>query len=283
MNRLSADRRAAVVRALVEGNSIRATARATGAVKNTVAKLLEEVGAACLAYQQAHTVSLPCKRIQCDEIWSFVGIKEKQLGPPLRGKVEPGDAWTWAAVCADSKLVAAFQVGNHTRHDAQSFINDLAGRLASRVQLTTDGYRAYLTAVENAFGWNGVDYAILEKIYPSVPDPAKRYRPDVSIGALDKPIMSKPDDFHVSSTYIERQNFSMRMQTRRFTQLTNAFFKKMENHRHAVAVHFMHYNYCRPHMMLTRERKGMRTTPAMAAGLADHVWSIEEIISLLPN
>ena len=283
MNRLSAGRRAAVIRALVEGNSVRTTARVTASAKATVTKLLEEVGAACLTYQQEHPVRLSCKRIQCGEIWSFAGMKENQLGSSIRGKDEVADAWTWSAICADSKLVAAFQVGKHTRHDAESFMTDLAGRLVNRMKLTTDGYRVYLTPVENAYDWNGVDHAMLEKLYASTPEGEKRYGPAARTDAIRKPIMGEPDDYHVSSTYVERQNFSMRMQTRRFTQLSNAFSRKMQNHRHAVALHFMHYNYCRPHMTLTGEKKGIHTTPAMAAGLTDHVWEIEEILSLLPN
>ncbi|MBC7791742.1 MAG: IS1 family transposase [Anaerolineae bacterium] len=283
MNRLSADRCAAVVQALLEGTSIRTIARATGVAKNTVARLLGEVGAACLKYQREHAVSLSCKRIQCGEIWTFAGMKEKQPGSSVRGLVEQGDAWTWVAICADSKLVAAFHVGKHTRQDAESFIVDLAGRLANRVQLTTDGYRAYLTAIEDAFDWNGVDYTILDQIYESAPEGEKHYGPAARTEAIRKPIMGGPYDQYSSSTYVERQKFSIRMQTRRHTRLANAFSKKMENHRQAVALHFMHYNYCRPHMTLAQERNGIYTTPAMAAGLTDHVWRIEELISLLRN
>lgn len=284
MNKMSIGRRVAVISALVEGTSIRATCRMTGAAKNTVVKLLEELGAACLAYQQEHLVDLPCKRLQCDEIWSFVGMKEKQLDPALRGKVDLGDVWTWTALDADTKLVPCFHVGKRTGRDARSFMTDLAGRLANRVQLTTDGLKIYLTAVEDAFGWNGVDYAMLEKIYGPSPDgPQRRYSPAECIGAIKNPIMGNPDSDHISTSHAERGNLTMRMGMRRFTRLTNAFSKKIENHRHAVALHFMHYNYCRPHMTLTRAARGIYRTPAMAAGLTDHVWKVEELIALLPN
>lgn len=256
----------------------------TGVAKNTVVKLLEEVGAACLAYQQEHLVSLPCKRLQCDEIWSFVGMKERQVDPALRGKVDLGDVWTWTALDADTKIVPCFHVGKRNGRDARSFMTDLAGRLANRVQLTTDGLKIYLTAVEDAFGWNGVDYAMLEKIYGPSPDgPQRRYSPAECIGAIKNPVMGNPDSDHISTSHVERGNLTMRMGMRRFTRLTNAFSKKIENHRHAVALHFMHYNYCRPHMTLTRAEKGIYRTPAMAAGLTDHVWKVEELIALLPN
>jgi IS1 family transposase len=281
MNKMSVGRRVAVLQSLVEGNSIRATVRMTGAAKNTVVKLLEEVGAACLAYQQEHMVGLPCKLIQCDEIWSFVGMKDKEVDPALRGKIDLGDAWTWTAIDAETKLVPAFHVGKRTHKDAHSFVSDLAGRLANRVQLTTDGLKLYLNAVENAFGWNGVDYAMLEKVYGELNEGEKRYSPAQCIGAQKKWVMGDPDEKNVSTSYVERQNLTMRMSIRRFTRLTNAFSKKLENHRFAVALHFMHYNYCRSHMTLTKANKGIHKTPAMAAGLTDHVWKIEEIVALL--
>ena len=280
MNRLSDARRAAVIRSLVDGNSIRATARVTQASKNTVENLLEEVGAACLAYQQ-RPVSLPCKSIQCDEIWSFAGLKEKHPEPSLRGRGELADVWTWVAICEDSKLAAAFQVGKHTRHDAESFITDLAGRLSNPVQLRIDGYRLRLSAGENVQGWNGVDYSMVEKIFAYAPPSDKRQMAAPSIDAVRKPMMGETEDYHGSTTHAERPNFSMRMRIRHFTQMTNAFSRKIEKHRHAVALHFMYYNYCLPHLTLTREKEGIHTSPAMAAGLTDHVWTIEEIVALL--
>jgi IS1 family transposase len=281
MNKLSAERRVAVLKSLVEGNSIRATVRMTGVAKNTVVKLLEEAGKACLAYQQEHMVDLPCKLIQCDEIWSFVFCKERQVEPALRGQVDIGDAWTWTAIDAETKLVPAFHVGKRTRKDAHAFVTDLSGRLANRVQLTTDGLKLYLTAVEKAFGWNGVDYAMLEKIYGDTMEDEKRYSPAVCIGAEKTWVMGTPDEKLISTSYVERQNLTMRMQIRRFTRLTNAFSKKLENHRYAVALHFMHYNYCRSHMTLTQAAKGIHTTPAMASGLSDHVWKVEELEAVI--
>jgi len=282
MNRLSVEQRVRVLSALVDGNSIRATCRMTGAAKNTVVHLLEDIGAACLDYQRKTLVNLPCKRIECDEIWSFVGMKERQVEPSLRGRVDLGDIWTWTAICADTKLVPCFHVGKRSGADARALLCDLQSRLANRVQLTTDGLRAYLIAVEDAFGWGGVDYAMLDKIYGPSPD-ERRYSPPVCVGAVKKPIMGRPDSDKISTSYAERCNLTMRMGIRRFTRLTNAFSKKIENHKHAVALHFMHYNFCRPHMTLTKANRGIHRTPAMAAGVTDHVWKLEEIVALLPD
>ena len=253
----------------------------TGVAKNTVVHLLEEVGAACLAYQQKALVKLPCARIQCDEIWSFIGMKQAQVKASKRKKGEVGDIWTWTAIDADTKLVPAFFVGDRTGKSARTFLKDLEMRLLSRVQLTTDAHKVYLFAVEDAFGWNGVDYAMLDKIYGASPEGERRYSPAVVIGTEVRQVMGDPDPKHISTSYVERCNLTMRMGMRRFTRLTNAFSKKVENHKHAVALHFMHYNFCRPHQTLTKANRGVLKTPAMAAGVTDHVWKLEEIVALL--
>ena len=271
MNRLPRNKQIQVVAALVEGNSIRATVRMTGVAKNTVIKLLVDIGAACEAYQVERLVNLPCKRIQCDEIWSFVGAKQKQVNQGAHGV---GDVWTWTAICADTKLVPSWQVGDRGLDTAKGFISDLAGRLANRVQLTTDGHKVYLNAIENAFG-DDIDYAMLVKQYGECYEGGEvRYSPAVCTGAKKEAITGNPDPAHVSTSYVERQNLTMRMSMRRFTRLTNAFSKKVGNHCAAVALHFMHYNFCRIHQTL-------RVTPAMAAGVTDHVWEIGEIVDLL--
>lgn len=282
MNRLSAVRRTAIIAALVEGNSVRATCRITGTAKGTVLKLLAEVGEACLTFQRAQLVVLPCKRIQCDEVWSFIGAKERNVARSLKG-TGLGDVWTWTAICADTKVVPCWHVGSRDAEAGRLFMEDLASRLAARVQLTTDGHKAYLSAVEGAFGWNGVDYAMLVKLYGEAPDGARRYSPPEVVGTEVHWIMGNPDPMHVSTSFAERQNLTMRMNMRRFTRLTNAFSKKLENHMHALSLHFMHYNFCRPHMTLTKANGGIHTTPAMAARVADHVFKLEEIVALLPN
>ena len=276
MNKLSTARRAQIVRSLVEGNSIRATVRMTGASKNTVVKLLVDLGTACEAYQDRVMRNLTCRRLQCDEVWSFCHAKEKNVPEDHRGEFGYGDVWTWTAIDADTKLVPTWFVGKRTAVDAADFIGDLAGRLANRVQLTTDGHRAYLTAVAGAFG-DDIDYAQLVKIYGVDPEGEKRYSPAQCIGTDTTVVSGAPDPAHVSTSYVERQNLTMRMSMRRFTRLTNAFSKKVENLMHAVSLHFMHYNFARVHGTL-------KTTPAVKAGIADHVWTIEEIVALLdPN
>lgn len=273
MNKLSTQRRTQIVAALVEGNSIRSTVRMTGASKNTIVKLLVELGAACSEYQDRTLRNLPCKRIQCDEIWSFCYAKEKHVPAKYQGQFGYGDVWTWTAICADTKLVPCWLVGERTTADATAFISDLAGRLASRVQLTTDGYKSYLTAVEDTFGAD-IDYAMLVKLYGTDPEGEKRYSPAKCIGTETHIIQGKPDEAHVSTSYVERQNLTMRMGMRRFTRLTNAFSKKVENLAHAVSLHYLHYNFARVHQTL-------KTTPAIAAGIADHQWMIAEIVGLL--
>lgn len=275
MNKLSTEKRRQVVAALVEGNGIRATVRMTGVSKNTIAKLLVELGAACADYLDKALVNLNCKRIQCDEIWSFVGAKEDNVREELRGTFGVGNVWTWVAMDADSKLIAAWTVGGRDAGTAYGFMQDLANRLTNRVQLTTDGHRAYLSAVEDALGSN-VDYAMLVKLYGSDRESEVRYSPGECIGCREIVVSGKPDPQHISTSYIERQNLTMRMQMRRFTRLTNGFSKKLENHIASIALHYMHYNFCRVHQTL-------RVTPAMEAGVADHIWTITEMLSILDS
>jgi IS1 family transposase len=275
MNRLSREKQTQVIAALVEGNSIRATVRMTGVAKNTIAKLLVEIGKACAEYQDKALRNLPCQKIQCDEIWSFCYSKEKNVPEDKKGRFGYGDVWTWTAIDADTKLVPSWLVADRSACAATEFIKDLAGRLANRVQLTTDGHKAYLQAVEKAFGYK-IDYAMLVKLYGSSPEAEKRYSPAECIGAEKIPINGQPDMKHVSTSYVERQNLTMRMSMRRFTRPTNGFSKKVENHTHALSLYFMYYNFCRIHQTL-------RVTPAMAAGVTDHVWEIKDIIALLPG
>lgn len=274
MNSLNNERRTQVIKCLVEGNSIRATVRMTGVAKNTVVKLLADVGQACLGYQDKTLRNLPCKRIQCDEIWSFCYAKEKNLPEKLRGKFGYGDVWTWTALCADTKLVPCWLIGRRSARYANHFISDLASRLANRVQLTTAGHCVYLDAVERAFG-SEIDYAMLVKLYGNDRTESEaRYSPAECIGAMSTPIVGKPDSRYISTSFAERHNRTMRMQMRRFTRLSNGFSKKLENHQHAVALYFMYYNCCRIHQTL-------RVTPAMEAGVSDHVWDVAEMVALL--
>jgi IS1 family transposase len=282
MNKLPDAKRAAIIRALVEGNSVRSTCRITGAAKGTVLKLLGEVGAACLAYQRMAFVNLPCARIQCDEIWSFVGAKEKRATPEQKARGF-GDTWTWTAICADTKLIPCWHVGRRDADEAAIFFEDLASRLANRVQLTTDGHKAYLTAVEKAFGWNGIDYAMLVKLYGDGQsrEYEKRFSPAECVGAEPTPIMGAPDPAHISTSFAEASNLTMRMRNRRMTRLTNGYSKKMENHIHAVSLFMMAYNFVHVHHTLTKARRGIHTTPAMEAGVTDRVWSVDNLIALL--
>jgi len=274
MNKLSNAQRSQVVASLVEGNSIRATVRMTGVAKNTVVNLLADLGDACAAYQNRVLRNLTCKRVQCDEIWSFCYAKEKNVPQDKKGKFGYGSVWTWVAMDADTKLVPCFRIGDRNAWAAQHFMYDLKSRLANRIQLTTDGHRVYATAVELAFGTE-VDYAMLVKLFGADPKGEDvRYSPAECIGCRSIPVTGNPDYKHISTSYVERQNLTMRMKMRRFTRLTNAFSKKVDNLRHAVALHFMHYNFCRVHQTL-------RVTPAMEAGIADHVWGIEEVVGLL--
>jgi IS1 family transposase len=273
MNRLSKERQTQVIKCLCEGLGIRATVRMTGASKNTIVKLLAEVAEVCSAYQDKTLRNLKCQKIQCDEIWSFCYAKEKNVPREKRGKFGFGDVWTWTALDADSKLIVSWRVGDRDVWAAQNFMHDLRKRLANRVQLTTDGHRAYLTAVEVAFG-EDVDYAMLVKLYGQDRDKEATYSPAKVISCRSIPIKGNPEAEHISTSYVERSNLTMRMSMRRFARLTNAFSKKVEHHIAALSLYFMFYNFCRVHQTL-------RVTPAMEAGVTDHVWEIEEIVALL--
>jgi len=274
MNQLAKDQRAKILNCLVEGCSMRATSRFTGAAKKTVERLLVSAGTACLEYQDKAMRNLPCKVLQVDEVWSFTRCKQANVPEYLKGADGIGDTWTWVALDSQSKLVPSFHVGKRDYADAYKFIHDLKSRLANRVQLTSDGHKPYLEAVEDAFGAE-IDYSMLIKLYGKPIGDETRYSPPVCIGARKRRIIGEPDKDLVSTSHIERQNLTIRMSARRFTRLTNAFSKKLENHKHQVALHFMHYNFCRIHQTL-------RVTPAMEAGLTDHVWTLEELADLIP-
>jgi IS1 family transposase len=247
----------------------------TGASKVTIIRLLESIGAACAEYQDKALRNLSCKRIQCDEIWQFCYAKEKNVPADKQGKFGYGNVWTWVALDAETKLIPCWRLGTRGAGTAYEFMHDLAARLANRVQLTTDGHRVYLDAVESAFG-SEIDYAMLVKLYGNDASEETRYSPAECIGCRAIPISGNPKVKHISTSYVERQNLTMRMGMRRFTRLTNGFSKKVENHQHALALHYMHYNFCRIHQTL-------RVTPAMEAGISDHVWSIEEVVGLLES
>lgn len=273
MNRLSKEKRCSVIRALVEGCSIRSTVRMTGVSKNTISKLLVDIGTACSEFQGQVFQNLPCKRLQLDEIWSFCYSKQKNVPDDRKGEFGVGDVWTWTAICAETKLVPSWLVATRDGASARAFVDDLASRLANRVQITSDGHKAYLDAVEEAFGCE-VDYAMLIKIYGGDVEGQKRYSPAQCCGTKSETITGNPDGQHVSTSYVERQNLTMRMCMRRFTRLTNAFSKKIENHAHAIALHFMYYNFVRIHQTL-------KCTPAMRAGVTDRLWKVEDIVDLL--
>jgi IS1 family transposase len=272
MNKLPLAKRAQILGMLVEGMSLRATSRLADVSINTVTKLLVDVGQACAEYQDKALRNLPCKRLPLDEIWSFVYAKEKNAPTQMKWDGEAGDVWTWTAIDADTKLIPSWAVGARTIHVGTMFVCDLAKRLAHRVQITTDGHKAYLDAMEAGFGGE-VDYAMLIKLYGNTSEGQRRYSPPVVVGTETRCCTGDPDAKHISTSYAERANLTMRMSMRRITRLTNAFSKKVENHCHAVALHFMHYNFGRIH-------KTLRVTPAMAAGVSDHVWSLEEIAAL---
>ncbi len=277
MNRLSIDRQAQIIKVLCEGNSIRSTARITNTAINTVVKLLTDVGDACAKYQDMHLRNLPCKTLQCDEIWSFCYAKQKNVPEDKQGRLGYGDVWTWTAIDADTKLVPSWYVGLRDAGYAFVFMRDLQSRLANRVQLTTDGHGAYLKVVEDVFGAD-IDYAMLVKLYGAEPEGEKRYSPAKCLGTDTRIIQGKPDTTKISTSYAERQNLTMRMHMRRFTRLTNAFSKKLENHMSAIALYFMHYNFVRPHKTLANPYP---RTPAMAAGVSNHIWTVEEIVKLI--
>lgn len=276
MNRLDTKQRTQIVSALVEGNSLRATARLCDVAFNTVLKLLPDIGRACATYQDRAFRNLTCKRLQCDEIWSFCYAKQKNVPKDKQGHFGYGDIWTWVAIDADTKLVPCWLVAERNLTAATAFMQDLARRLKHRVQLTTDGHKAYLEAVEGVFG-SEIDYAMLVKIYGNDQEPREvRYSPAVCLAAQAVRIQGKPDPKYVSTSFAERQNLTMRMSMRRFTRLTNGLSKKVENHAYHVALHYMHYNFARIH-------KTLRVTPAMEAGVSNHIWSIEEIVRLLDS
>lgn len=274
MNRLPIAKRAQILGLLVEGSSLRATSRLADVSINTVTKLLVDLGNACSEFQDKALRNLPCKRLQLDEIWAFCYAKQKNVEKAKAAPEGAGDVWTWTAIDADTKLAASWWVGDRSADTARVFVCDLASRLANRVQITTDGHKAYIEGMEEGFGGE-VDYAVLEKVYHeegSGKGP-RRYSPPRMVRSYTTCCSGKPDKDHISTSYVERQNLTMRMSMRRFTRLTNAFSKKTENHAHAVAIHFMWYNFGRVH-------KTLRVTPAMEAGVADHVWSLEEVASL---
>jgi len=273
MNKLDRKTRAQILHLLCEGQSIRAITRLTGASKNTVAKLLVDAGHACAAYQDKALRNLPCKRVQMDEIWSFVYAKAANVEKAKAAPEAAGDVWTWTAICADTKLLVSWLLGSRDMDAAMAFVHDLEGRLANRVQLTSDGHRPYLYAVEAAFA-DQVDYAMLVKIYGSDPQAEVRYSPAKCLGAQKKPKIGNPDPKHISTSYAERSNLTMRMHMRRFTRLTNAFSKKVENHAAAIALHTMYYNFVRIHQTL-------KVTPAMAAGVTDKLWEMDDLVAML--
>lgn len=270
MNNLPLPKKVQIINLLVEGNSLRATSRIVGVSINTVTKLLVDVGAACEQYHIDNMVNIPARKVQCDEIWSFVYAKKKNLPEDKDG----GDVWTWVGIDADTKLVVSWMVGNKDLPTAKDFIADLAGRLSNRVQLTTDGNSAYLQAIDAAFA-NDIDYAILNKLYSNESAGERRYSPAKCIGTKKVRMVGNPNKKDISTSFVERQNLTMRMSMRRFTRLTNGFSKKVDNHCLAIALHFMYYNFCRIH-------KTLRVTPAMEAGITKDIWEIEDLIKLIP-
>lgn len=273
MNRLTTADRVRIVACLIEGSSIRATCRMTGFAKGTVLKLLEEIGDVCEQYHDEHARNLKATRVQCDEIWSFCYSKDKNIPDSRRGEPGVGSVWTWTAIDSESKFMCGWYLGDRDAECAARFMYDLSKRLGNRVQLTTDGHKVYERAVMDAFGW-AVDYAMLVKQYGEPREKDQRYSPCECIGAIKVPISGRPIDGYISTSHVERSNLTMRMGMRRFTRLTNGFSKKFANLRAAVALHMMHYNFCRVHQTL-------RVTPAMEIGLADHVWELDELVALL--
>lgn len=274
MNKLDHAARARILHLLCEGNSIRATTRLTGASKKAVSKLLVDAGQAAAWYQDRVFRNLTCKRVQVDEIWAFVYAKQKNVATARAAPDGAGDVWTWTAIDAETKLIPSWYVGGRDAECASVFMNDLASRLSNRVQLTSDGHKAYLEAVEGAFGAD-VDYAMLIKLYGNSPESAKgRYSPAECTGAKKEPITGTPAPEHISTSYSERSNLTVRMHTRRFTRLTNAFSKKVENHAHSVALFAMYYNFVKLHRTL-------RMTPAMAAGVTGRLWEIGDVVDVL--
>ncbi|HZZ38651.1 MAG TPA: IS1 family transposase [Acidobacteriaceae bacterium] len=275
MNVLTQDERIRIVSALVEGNSLRAVSRMTGVARNTITKLLVDLGQACMAYHDEHVRNIRVRRLQCDEIWAYVGAKARNVSAAKK-EIGWGDVWTWVGLDADTKLVVSYLVGGRGAGWARDFMMDCAVRITGNPQITTDAHKPYLKAVEEAFGGDA-DYAMLHKIFGApTSEEQRRYSPAACIGCDMKTISGVPDPKHVSTSYVERQNLTMRMSMRRFTRLTNGFSKKLENHAYAVALHFMYCNFVRIHQTL-------RVTPAMEAGLSDHAWEMSALVGLLSN
>lgn len=273
MNKLTTDKRAKIIQLLCEGNSMRSTARIMDCSLNTVTKLLVETGRACRVFQDGALRELQCRRIEMDEIWAFCHSKQRNVREEKSGQLGYGDIWTWTALCSDSKLMVSWLVGARDAGYAQAFVDDVAGRLSNRIQLTTDGHNAYIEAVDAAFGGE-VDYSMLVKLYGQAPEGQHRYSPPVCIGTKRRRLIGSPDPNHVSTSYVERSNLTIRMMNRRFTRLTNAHSKKLANHEHAFALFAMHYNFVRVH-------KTLRVTPAMEANVTDHIWTYERIIEMV--
>jgi IS1 family transposase len=273
MNKLPVAKRATILQMLCEGSSMRAITRVTGVSLNTVTKLLIDAGKACEAYHDEHVRGVKATRIQCDEIWAFCYSKQRNVAAAKAAPEGAGDVWTWTALEASHKMIVSYMVGGRDGEYALALMDDLRGRLTNRVQLTTDGHRAYLNAVEEAFG-DDIDYAQLVKLYGEAPHPPGRYSPAECVGARKETITGKPDKAHVSTSYVERSNLSIRMHMRRFTRLTNAHSKKFENHTFAVALHVMFYNFVRMHSTL-------RMSPAMAAGVSARLWEMSDIVALI--
>lgn len=271
MNKLPLAKRTQILAMLCEGSSMRSISRVTDVSINTVTKLLADAGDAALVMHHENVQNVTASRIQCDEIWSFCYAKQKNVEAAKAAPEVAGDVWTWTAIDADTKLIVTYLIGGRDADYAQEFIEDLKTRLANRVQLTTDGHHAYLQAVEKSFG-EDIDYAMLVKLYGQGPEGQRRYSPPECVGIRKKRVMGRPKAEHISTSYVERQNLTMRMSMRRFTRLTNAFSKKYENHVHALALYFYHYNFCRIH-------KSLRVTPAMEAKLTDRVWSFDDLIA----
>jgi IS1 family transposase len=276
MNKLPLETRVQILSMLCEWSSMRSISRVCDVSINTVSKILVDAGKVCAAYHDQYVRGLTCKRVQCDEIWSFCYSKEKNVKGAKAAPQGSGNVWTWTALDADTKLICTWAVGGRDAESAQNIMEDLQSRVKTRMQLTTDGLRLYLDAVQEAFGNDGVDYAQLVKIFgaPEGRGDERRYSPAQCVGAKKHWVDGDPDMKHVSTSYVERQNLNMRMGMRRFTRLTNAFSKKLENHCHALSLYFMFYNFCRIH-------KTLKVTPAMAAGVTDTLWNMEQIVALI--
>lgn len=276
MNKLPITKRVQILNMLCEGSSLRSISRVVDVSINTVTKLLEDAGEFCARFHYDRVRNVTARRVQCDEIWSFCYAKQKNVAEAKAAPFDAGNVWTWTAIDPDSKLILSYMVGDRDGETAAFFIEDLKERLANRVQLTTDGHKAYLDAVAASFHEGGVDYAMLVKLYgePKQKTPERRYSPADYVGSRKERITGNPDEAHVSTSHVERQNLTMRMSMRRFTRLTNAFSKKIDNHIHALSVYFVHYNFIRMH-------KSLRMSPAMAAGISDRLWSWEDMIALM--